>query len=87
MLRLELEELLRMCAFGRWVADIKPRLPIKGTVFACHRPGVTPHLGWDFLFEQLDVIPIAGGHLDLVIEPHLSINRPAIERAIAVSCS
>jgi acyl-CoA synthetase (AMP-forming)/AMP-acid ligase II/thioesterase domain-containing protein/acyl carrier protein len=87
MLRLELEELLRMRAFGRWVADTKPRLPIKGTVFTCHRPGVTPHLGWDFLFEELDVIPIAGGHLDLVIEPHLSINRPVIERAIAASCS
>ncbi|MCP3369524.1 non-ribosomal peptide synthetase [Bradyrhizobium cajani] len=87
MLRLELEELLRMRAFGRWVSDSKPRLPIKGTVFACHRPGVTPRLGWDFLFEELDVIPIAGGHLDLVVEPHLSVNRPVIERAIKASSS
>ncbi|MGY4625608.1 acyl-coenzyme A synthetase/AMP-(fatty) acid ligase/thioesterase domain-containing protein [Bradyrhizobium sp. USDA 4486] len=87
MLKLELEELLRMRAFGRWVSDTKPRLPIKGTVFACHRPGVTPRLGWDALFEELDVIPIAGGHLDLVIEPHLSVNRPVIERAIAASNS
>ena len=48
---------------------------------------VTPRLGWDSLFEELDVIPIAGGHLDLVVEPHLSINRPVIERAIGASCS
>ena len=87
MLKLELEELLRMRAFGRWLSDTKPRLPIKGTVFACHRPGVTPRLGWDALFENLDVIPIAGGHLDLVVEPHLSVNRPVIERAIAASSS
>lgn len=87
MLKLELEEILRMRAFGRWVEDAKPRLAIKGTVFACHRPGVTPRLGWDSLFEELDVIPIAGGHLDLVVEPHLSINRPVIERAIGASCS
>ncbi|MCP3398619.1 AMP-binding protein [Bradyrhizobium sp. CCGB20] len=87
MLRLELEEILRMRAFGRWVENTKPRLAIKGTVFACHRPGVTPRLGWDSLFEELDVIPIAGGHLDLVVEPHLAINRPVIERAIAASCS
>ena len=76
-----------MRACGRWVEDAKPRLAIKGTVFACHRPGVTPRLGWDSLFEELDVIPIAGGHLDLVVEPHLSINRPVIERAIGASCS
>lgn len=87
MLKLELEELLRMRAFGRWLLDSKPRLPIKGTVFACHRRDVTPRLGWDSLFEELDVIPIAGGHLDLVVEPHLSVNRPVIERAIAASCS
>lgn len=87
MLKLELEELLRMRAFGRWLLDSKPRLPVKGTVFACHRRDVTPRLGWDSLFEELDVIPIAGGHLDLVIEPHLSVNRPVIERAIAASCS
>ncbi|OAF10670.1 AMP-dependent synthetase [Bradyrhizobium centrolobii] len=87
MLKLELEEILRMRAFGRWVADAKRRLPIKGTVFACNRPGVAARLGWDSLFEELDVIPIAGGHLDLVVEPHLSVNRPVIERAIAASCS
>ncbi|MBR0695037.1 AMP-binding protein [Bradyrhizobium lablabi] len=87
MLKLELEEILRMRAFGRWVGDTKHRLPIKGTVFACNRRGVPARLGWDSLFEELDVIPIAGGHLDLVVEPHLSVNRPVIERAVAASCS
>jgi thioesterase domain-containing protein len=47
-----------------------------------------PHISaGDSLFAQLDVIPIVGGHLDLVVEPHLAINRPVIERAIASSCS
>jgi acyl-CoA synthetase (AMP-forming)/AMP-acid ligase II/thioesterase domain-containing protein/acyl carrier protein len=87
MLRLELEEILRMQAFGRWLADTKRRLPITGTLFLCNRRGLPAHLGWDSLFAQLDVIPIAGGHLDLVVDPHLSVNRPVIERAIASSYS
>jgi acyl-CoA synthetase (AMP-forming)/AMP-acid ligase II/thioesterase domain-containing protein len=86
MLKLELEEILRMQEFGRWRARPKSRLPITGTLFLCNRRGLPAHLGWDSLFTQLDVIPIAGGHLDLVVEPHLSVNRPVIERAIASSC-
>lgn len=87
MLKLELEEILRMQEFGRWVASAKPRLPITGTLFLCNRRGVPAHLGWDSLFAKLEVIPIAGGHLDLVIDPHLTVNRPVIERAITSSCS
>jgi thioesterase domain-containing protein len=87
MLRLELEEILRMREFDRWRGTTKSRLPINGTLFLCNRRGLPAHLGWDSLFAQLDVIPIVGGHLDLVIEPHLSVNRPVIERAIASSCS
>ena len=49
--------------------------------------GLPAHLGWGSLFAQLDVIPIVGGHLDLVVAPHLSVNRPVIERAIASSYS
>jgi thioesterase domain-containing protein len=86
MLRLELEEVLRMQAFSRWVARPKRRLPITGTIFRCNRRG-TPSLGWDPLFAKLDVIPIAGGHLDLVIEPHLAVNGPVIKRAVASSYS
>jgi acyl-CoA synthetase (AMP-forming)/AMP-acid ligase II/thioesterase domain-containing protein len=87
ILRLELEEILRMQAFDRWRAASKTRLPITGTIFACNRRSSQAHLGWDSLFAQLDMIPIAGGHLDLVIDPHLSVNRPVIERAIASSYS
>jgi thioesterase domain-containing protein len=87
MLRLELEEILRMQEFRSWVASAKPRLPITGTLFLCNRRGSSAHLGWDSLFAKLEVIPIAGGHLDLVIDPHLTVNRPVIERAITSSCS
>jgi acyl-CoA synthetase (AMP-forming)/AMP-acid ligase II/thioesterase domain-containing protein len=86
MLRLELEEILRMEAFGRWVARPKRPLPIRGTIFRCSRQG-TPSLGWDRLFAKVDVIPIAGGHLDLVMEPHLTVNGPLIKQAFASSYS
>lgn len=85
MLRLEIEEVLRMQEFNRWRTKPKNRLPIAGTLFLCNRRGVSPDLGWNSLFTHLDVVPIAGGHLDLVIEPHLSLNRPVIERSIAAS--
>jgi acyl-CoA synthetase (AMP-forming)/AMP-acid ligase II/thioesterase domain-containing protein len=87
MLRLELEEILRMQAFGRWMASSKRRLPITGTLFLCTRRGLQRDLGWGSLFEHLDAIPIAGGHLDLVVEPHLPINLPVIERAVVSSYS
>jgi thioesterase domain-containing protein len=86
MLRLELEEILRMEAFRRWVTHPKRRLPITGTIFRCNRRG-TPALGWDSVFAKVGVIPIAGGHLDLVIEPHLTVNGPVIKQAIASSYS
>jgi thioesterase domain-containing protein len=85
LLRLELEEVLRMRAMGRWLAEPKLRLPITGTLFRCNRPGMPDDLGWNRLFIGLDVIPIAGGHLDLVVEPHLAVNRPLIERAVAAT--
>lgn len=85
IVRLELEEILRMQAFDRWRARPKPRLPITGTIFACNRRSSPADLGWDSLFARLDIIPIAGGHLDLVIEPHLTINLPVIKRAVASS--
>jgi thioesterase domain-containing protein len=81
------EEILRMQASPLWVAGSKEPLPITGTLFACNRRGPPTHFGWGPLFAQLDIIPIAGGHLDLVIEPHLSVNLPVIERAVASSCS
>lgn len=86
MLRLELEEILRMRAFGRWLAAAKPKLAVTGTLFRCHREG-SPDLGWNALFNRVDVVPIAGGHLDLVVEPHLARNRPLIEAALIASFS
>jgi thioesterase domain-containing protein len=76
-----------MRAFGHWLARPNPRLPITGTLFLCNRRGLPAHPGWNSQFSQLDVVPIAGGHLDLVVDPHLSVNLPVIERAIASSCS
>ncbi|QCI68410.1 non-ribosomal peptide synthetase [Phreatobacter stygius] len=85
LLRLELEEVLRMRAMGDWLALSKSCLPIKGTLFRCNRPGVPFDLGWGRLFADVDVIAIAGGHLDLVVEPHLAVNRPLVEGAVAAT--
>lgn len=86
IVKLELEEILRMQAFDRWRARPKPRLPITGTIFACNRRYMPADLGWDSLFTRLEIVPIAGGHLDLVVEPHLAVNLPVIQRAVASSC-
>jgi thioesterase domain-containing protein len=39
-------------------------------------------MGWDRLVERVEVIPVSGEHLDLIVEPHLAINQPLIERAL-----
>ncbi len=87
MLKLELEEVLRMRAFGDWRDEPKPKpkLPIAATLFRCNRTGASPDLGWRALFEELEIVPIAGGHLDLMIEPSLAWNRPLIAGALAAS--
>jgi thioesterase domain-containing protein/acyl-coenzyme A synthetase/AMP-(fatty) acid ligase len=86
ILRLELEEILRMRAFAHWLGQPKTALPITATLFRCRRTGVPSDLGWGELVAGLSVVPIAGGHLDMLIEPHLSHNRPLIERAFLASC-
>lgn len=86
-IKLELQEVLRSRAFYQWLAGPKPALPITGTLFRCDRKAVPLSLGWDRLFANLDVIPIAGSHLDLIAEPHLTTNRPLIEKAIAQACA
>ncbi|WP_354492253.1 AMP-binding protein [Mesorhizobium robiniae] len=85
--KLELQEVLRARAFFQWLAGPKPALPITGTLFRCARPGMPPAIGWDRAFAHLDVIPIVGSHIDLVIEPHLATNRPLIEKAVAQTYS
>lgn len=81
ILRLELEEILRMRAFGQWLTQPKARLPIPATLFRCRRKGIPTDLGWSNFVTGLNIVPIAGGHLDMLIEPHLSHNRPLIEKA------
>ena len=88
MLRLELEEILRMRAMGRWIGTIHqadapaPRLPIAGTLFRCERRGLADDLGWRRMLGDLRIVPIAGGHLDLVVAPHLAHNLPLILAAL-----
>jgi thioesterase domain-containing protein len=82
-IKLELLEVLRSRAFFQWLAGPKPALPITGTLFRCDREGVPQSLGWDRTFASLDVVRIAGGHADLVVEPHLATNRLLIEKAVA----
>jgi thioesterase domain-containing protein len=35
----------------------------------------------------LDVVPIIGNHIDLVVEPNLATNRPLIETAVVQTYS
>ncbi|RWL20017.1 MULTISPECIES: AMP-binding protein [Mesorhizobium] len=85
--KLELQEVLRARAFFQWLAGPKPALPITGTLFRCARPGMPPAIGWDRAFAHLDVIPVVGSHIDLVIEPHVATNRPLIEKAVVQTYS
>jgi len=81
LLRLELEDVLRMQAFWRWLAQPKPLLPITATLFRCDRRHLSSDLGWGSFFDRLDIISIVGGHLDMLVDPHLGCNRPLIVRA------
>ena len=85
ILCLELEEVLRMRAFGGWVRQPKARLPLTAILFRCERKGMSPELGWNKLIDKLNVVAVAGGHLDLLVEPHLIHNRPIIQRAFLAS--
>ncbi|WEK49007.1 MAG: AMP-binding protein [Candidatus Kaistia colombiensis] len=81
LLRLELEDVLRMQAFWRWLAHPRSPLPMAATLFRCDRQHLPADLGWSKLFAHLDVVSIAGGHLDMLVEPHLAHNRPLIADA------
>ncbi|TGS10549.1 AMP-dependent synthetase [Mesorhizobium sp. M2E.F.Ca.ET.166.01.1.1] len=81
-IKLELQEVLRAQAFFRWLMEPKTALPIQGTLFRCARPGMSRAIGWDQVFDDLQVVPIVGSHIDLVVEPHVATNRPLIEKAV-----
>lgn len=78
----ELQEVMRARAFFAWLAEPKPVLPISATLFRCNRKGMPQYLGWDRTFASVDVIPVAGSHTDLFMQPHLATNRPLIEGAV-----
>lgn len=86
-IKLELQEVMRARAFFAWLAGPRQALPITGTLFRCDRKGLPQALGWDSAFASLVVVPIAGGHIDLVVEPHLATNHPLIQAAVAQSYS
>ncbi|WP_214473697.1 AMP-binding protein [Mesorhizobium sp. dw_380] len=86
-IKLELQEVLRARSFFQWLAGPKPVLPIGGTLFRCRREGMARALGWDVVLAHLDVVPVMGNHIDLVIEPHLATNRPLIEKAVVQTYS
>lgn len=81
-IKVELQEMLRERAFFRWIEGPKPVLPIAATLFRCDRPGISRFLGWDRVFARLDVIPVAGGHTDLLVTPHVATNLPRIMQAV-----
>lgn len=82
---LELQEVLRARAFFRWLDQPKDPLPLTATLFRCARKDMPQHLGWEGLFAGLDVTAIDGGHIDLIMEPHLTRNHPLIEAAVVRS--
>ncbi|WNV09462.1 thioesterase domain-containing protein [Tardiphaga sp. 709] len=81
-IRLELQEVLRSRAFYQWLASPRPSLPIGATLFRCNRDGAPQSLGWDCSLASLDVIPVAGTHIELVVEPYLATNLPLVESAV-----
>lgn len=81
-IRLELQEVLRSRAFYQWLAAPRRSLPIGATLFRCNRDGAPQSLGWDCALAPLDVIPIAGTHIELVVAPYLATNLPLIESAV-----
>ncbi|WP_202355974.1 non-ribosomal peptide synthetase [Mesorhizobium sp. 113-3-3] len=85
--KLELQEVMRARSFFQWLEAPKPALPISGTLFRCRREGMPRALGWDSALAHLDVVPIMGNHIDLVIEPNLATNRPLIETAVVQTYS
>lgn len=86
-LKQELQEVLRAKAFYGWLAAPRIQLPIPATLFRCARPGMSPTIGWDRVFTDLEVIPVAGTHVELVVEPYIATNRPLIERAVVQTYS
>lgn len=86
-IRQELQEVLRARAYYRWLAEPKSVLPIAAILFRCERKEMPEALGWDHAFARVEVVPSAGSHTDLVMQPHLATNGPLIEKAVLLTYS
>lgn len=86
-LKQELQEVLRAKAYFRWLSEPKSMLPISAVLFRCKRKKMPQALGWDQAFAQVDVVPTAGTHTDLVMQPYLSANLHLVQNALSQTYS
>lgn len=82
-LKQELQEVLRARAYFRWLAEPKSMLPISAVLFRCKRKKMPQTLGWDRAFAKIDVVPSAGTHTDLVMQPYLAVNLHLVQKALS----
>ena len=86
-LKQELQEVLRAKAYFRWLAEPKSMLPMSAVLFRCQRKKMPPALGWDRAFAQVDVVPSAGTHVDIVVPPYLAMNLHLVQNALSQTYS
>lgn len=86
-LKQELQEVLRAKAYFRWLSEPKSMLPISAVLFRCKRKKMPQALGWDRAFAQVDVVPSAGTHTDLVMQPYLAANLHLVQKALSQTYS
>ncbi|WP_314957556.1 thioesterase domain-containing protein [Bradyrhizobium cosmicum] len=86
-LKQELQEVLRARAYFRWLAEPKSMLPISAVLFRCKRKKMPQTLGWDRAFAKVDVVPSAGTHTDLVMQPYLAVNLHLVQKALSQTYS
>ena len=86
-LKQELQEVLRAKAYFRWLAEPKSMLPFSAVLFRCQRKKMPQTLGWDRAFAQIDVVPSAGTHTDLVMPPYLAMNLHLVQKALSQTYS
>ncbi|WP_247500464.1 thioesterase domain-containing protein [Bradyrhizobium sp. 149] len=86
-LKQELQEVLRAKAYFRWLAEPKSMLPISAVLFRCQRKKMPLALGWDRAFAEIDVVPSAGTHTDLVMPPYLAMNLHLVQTALSQTYS
>lgn len=86
-LKQELQEVLRAKAYFRWLSEPKSMLPISAVLFRCKRKKMPQALGWDQAFALVDVVPSAGTHTDLVMQPYLAANLHLVQKALSQTYS